>query len=317
MNVSSVRRRPPRGFTLIELLVVIAIIAILIGLLLPAVQKVREAAARMKCANNLKQMGLGLHNCHDVNGYFPTGGWGWNWQGDPTRGSGQRQPGGWVYSILPYIEQNSLYQLPPSVARSQATVPIMICPSRRDNSTYPNAGNYTYVNMTAVSPRFARTDYAGCAGDANLDEVNGGPDSYAQGDDPNYWAGRSGTDSQFTGVFFAHSQRKIADITKGTSNQVMIGEKYLNPASYVTGTDGGDNECYFVGFDNDISRCTFSPPLQDKMGLGDTFRFGSPHPGGCNIVLGDGSVRTITYAVDPTTWKNMGHIQTNAVISLP
>src|SRR3954468_2355351 len=104
-------RRAKRGFTLIELLVVIAIIAILIGLLLPAVQKVREAAARMQCSNNLKQMGIAMHSCHDANGYFPTGGWGWNWMGDPTRGSGKSQPGGWIFSILPYVEQDNVYRL--------------------------------------------------------------------------------------------------------------------------------------------------------------------------------------------------------------
>src|SRR5690349_8961717 len=101
---------PRRGFTLIELLVVIAIIAVLIGLLLPAVQKVREAAARTKCANNLKQLGLGMHNYHDVYNGFPSAGWGWFWVGDPIR-SGRGQPGGWVYSILPFVEQGPLYDL--------------------------------------------------------------------------------------------------------------------------------------------------------------------------------------------------------------
>src|SRR5262245_15209869 len=99
------------AFTLIELLVVIAFIPILIGLLLPAVQAVREAAARIECANNLKQISLGILNHEASWKRYPTGGWGWGWVGDPDRGNDFRQPGGWVFNLLPYVEQDNLHRV--------------------------------------------------------------------------------------------------------------------------------------------------------------------------------------------------------------
>lgn len=105
-----------RAFTLVELLVVIAIIGILIGLLLPAINAARESARRVTCRNNLKQQGLACLNYISTNGIYPTGGWGWNWVGDPNMGYKEAQPGGWCYNLLPFLEFNALHEMMGNVA---------------------------------------------------------------------------------------------------------------------------------------------------------------------------------------------------------
>ena len=134
---SSVRR----AFTLVELLVVIAIIGVLVALLLPAVQAARESARRTQCSNHLKQIGLAFHNHEDSMLHLPTGGWGWNYVGDPDGGFQENQPGGWTYNILPWIEQNNLREIglgspgplkPAELARLVGTpIKFYHCPSRR------------------------------------------------------------------------------------------------------------------------------------------------------------------------------------------
>ena len=135
--------RDRRGFTLVELLVVIAIIGVLVGLLLPAVQSAREAARRSQCQNNLKQIGLATLNYESAQKAFPSSGWGWHWMGDPDQGAGKNQPGGWIYSLLPYIEQAGIKSVGKGLAAadkkialttlSETPITVMNCPSRRQS----------------------------------------------------------------------------------------------------------------------------------------------------------------------------------------
>jgi prepilin-type N-terminal cleavage/methylation domain-containing protein/prepilin-type processing-associated H-X9-DG protein len=283
------------AFTLIELLVVIAIIAVLIGLLLPAVQKVREAAARTQCENNLKQLGIALHSFHDTNGEFPHGGV--TWQDPPTftaagqPATGQAQRAGWGFQILEFIEGGNVYRGGggTTIVACQLTAigtpnKLFFCPTRGGPRvwTYADAG---YGIKTSIAR--AQTDYAA----SNLENTG---------------VIRNG----FKGI-------RMTQISDGTSNTLLLGEKRLNMGR-IGGPQADDNEGYTDGWDHDVERYTNQQPLPDPTtGGGDgQQRFGSSHPQRFNILLADGSVRTLSYTIDPVTFSLLGNINDGKTVNI-
>ncbi len=288
----------PRAFTLIELLVVIAIIAVLIALLLPAVQAARESARRAQCANNLKQVGLALHNYHGAIGSFPPG---LISRPDPATGDNAGTGWAWASMILPEIEQGPTYDainfsLPVEATANStarlARIGSFVCPS--DASFVPQ---FTIVDDSTTSATLgtpicdvASSNYLGCVG-------KGDPSSlypYSPTDKP---PGRDNAD----GLFFRNRSIAIAEITDGTSLTIAVGEKSQNLARATwTGAvahaavpitdlqaedglspEGGD--ALVIAHTGELDGPNSRPAHADQ--------FWSRHPGGAQFAFADGSVR--------------------------
>ena len=280
------------GFTLIELLVVIAIVAILVGLLLPAVQKVRDAAARTQCQNNLKQIGLALHNHHDENGTFPPG-----FTAVAAPG-GDVAPGwGWGFYILPQLEQESLFRSAPDRNQSLKDSPVLarvvkgyLCPA--DHQTEPfqvrGPGGVNLTTITGALVRAAPSSYAAFAG-GDETEVTTGDDK-----------------GRFHGVFYRNSKTRLTDLTDGTSHTALVAERacgitqgtWAGAIPQARMRLGARNPVYPLNpnmdYDPDLfglMHANWINATNDQSDDGGTDDPSSFHPGGANHLFGDGSVR--------------------------
>lgn len=312
---SKLRRK---GVSLIEILTTIAVVGILLSLMLVALNASRESARKIECTNRLRQIAVASQDFVGQHRHFPGNGWGFRWIGQPERGVGRLQPGGWAFQLLPFLQSatpatgaDELEARQQRALWCQLPRPAFKCPSRPDPPLTAHTLLFEPVNATRSSS-IAKTDFAVCEGDFSTD-TRGGPASLAEGDSPSYpWIDASAA----TGVSFQRSQITPASISDGLSNTFLVGEKHVPVSAYNKASSLGHDQSLLSGVDVDITRWVRQPPIPDRSG--DNIRaFGSAHLDGIRMAMCDGSVRVINYEIDLRTFVRMGNRHDGRVTEIP
>jgi hypothetical protein len=285
-------------------------------------------------------------NHESTHKFLPSSGWSWRWNGEPDAGYGEDQPGGWGYSLLEYMEENSIRNAGKGVANAAAKeqamlaavgtpIPAFICPTRRPAVAYPLAARNGFLannlkSCVDLRCMVARTDYHINSGNVNPQEPPGDSiASAAQAARYDWVYEKPGAYTRQSGISYQHSEIKLSQIVDGTSKTIAMGEKYLNVDNYLTGADEKDDQNIFVGHDRDVNGYTYfrtepgtatarvtyqdnaawnAPPVQDRPGWngGSVFRYGSAHPAGIHVVFCDASVQSVAYDINPRIFWAMG-----------
>ena len=321
------------GFTLVDLLATIFILLVGFMLILPPLQPAREAARQMQCGNNLKQQGLAALNHEASSRTYPSGGWNVNYVGDPDCGFGPKQPGTWTFSMLPFLEQNALFMVG-MTGKAEAcerkensevletSLACFMCPTRNEFQALP-LGVTDYLNSNFTGSQGAKSDYAANYGTTVM--KIGNAISYETPED------EITSPEEPTGVIFDASAVTIGDITDGTTNTYLIGEKFVYSDQYEQ-AGPGDKASMYAGIADNDSNSNFRSagvletkewflPTQDaaqtEANQGAWRGFGSAHAGSFGMAMCDGSVQRISYEIDGETSARLADRKDGHLLPLP